>query len=227
MNTATPALVSGERAYTFDQLPDDAKMRVIDDHRDVNVDGIEWWDGVYMDAEHVAGLLGITVERIFFSGFWSQGDGACFTGLWDASDVQEPGAAHHVKEHAPQDEKLHEIAASIDDLIARASACTPSARISHRHGNYCHEHSVSIDVEGVLPDDYDEWSDFERAVYDAAMKAHNMDTFEDDVADVLRNFMCWVYRRLEDEHDYLTSDEHVAEWLSEQTTLYDENGDTL
>ena len=54
--------------------------RTIDKYRHINVDGIDWWE--YIENEFIESmeLVGIDVSKIYFSGFWSQGDGACFDG---------------------------------------------------------------------------------------------------------------------------------------------------
>ena len=57
----------------------------------------DWWDSVYDDFERICPILGVTLATtpvrlmgggtrqkpcIWFSGFWSQGDGACFEGRY-------------------------------------------------------------------------------------------------------------------------------------------------
>ena len=43
----------------------------------------EWWDDVYEMAKEDAKPKGMRVDEIFFSGFWSQGDGASWVGEVD------------------------------------------------------------------------------------------------------------------------------------------------
>ena len=40
------------KVYKFDELSDEAKEKVIEDHYDINVD-YDWWDSVYDDASNV------------------------------------------------------------------------------------------------------------------------------------------------------------------------------
>ena len=99
--------------YQFDELSDDAKEKARYWYRSGALD-YEWWDAVYDDAVQCAALLGIDVATrgdrrtqpaIFFSGFNSQGDGACFDGMlsWKA-------CSKAIRDHAPKDATLHAIA---------------------------------------------------------------------------------------------------------------------
>ena len=65
--------------YQFNELSDSQKQSVFDNWR-INGPDYEWWDCIYDDAKTIAALMGIEIKDIYFSGFSSQGDGACFTG---------------------------------------------------------------------------------------------------------------------------------------------------
>jgi len=60
----------------------------IDSHRHINVDH-DWWDGVYEDFHHICKIMGIELDHRepCFSGFWSQGDGASWTGRYRAQGL--------------------------------------------------------------------------------------------------------------------------------------------
>ena len=92
-----------------------------------------WYDQVFDDFEETCAILGITVLKrtqtcrinnrditrsqrcIWFSGFASQGDGACFEGDWRHA----PAASRRIREHAPQDKKLHAIADALTKVQKR------------------------------------------------------------------------------------------------------------
>ena len=40
----------------------------------------DWWNCIYEDAKKCAECIGIEIDKIYSSGFYSQGDGACFDG---------------------------------------------------------------------------------------------------------------------------------------------------
>ncbi len=78
-------------------------------------------------------------------GFASQGDGASFEGRYCHAN----GAARAIRAHAPKDEELHRIAGEPQAVQKRnfyQVHCTIRTR-----GNYCHEHSMAIEVERDSP----------------------------------------------------------------------------
>ena len=196
-----------QTAYTYDELSDAAKETARDEYRSTALD-YEWYDSVYDDADQIAKILGIEIDRrgkhtpaIYFSGFWSQGDGACFEGSY----AYAKGAHKRIREYAPLDNELHRIA---DKLYAlqRRNFFQLSANVTHS-GRYCHEFCTSIFVNR------------DGCPIDA-------DTAE-DLADILRDFMRWIYRQLEAEFDFLTSDEQIEESIRANEYLFDEDGHPL
>ena len=168
----------------FDELNDEQKAKAIDDNRDFNTEGIEWWDCTYEDAKEVAKIIGFEIDEIYFSGFHSQGDGACFTGRIG----HNKGAAAKVKEYAPNDETLHTIAKKFQNL-QRKSFYTANGTIEHR-GHYYHENSISVEVE-----------------------AERGSACEGEWQEIASDFCRWIYAQLKAEHDHLTSDEVVKECM--------------
>lgn len=154
-----------------------------------------WYESVVEDAKTIAALMGIEIKDVNFSGFWSQGDGASFTGsyAWRSGSVQA------VKEHAPQDETLHAIAAALQKVQA-PNFYRLTASIAHR-GHYSHEYCMAIDVDGVL-------------VADA----------EETLKDTLRDYARWIYRQLEKEYEYRTSEEALIEDANANEYEFTEDG---
>ena len=129
-----------------------------------------WSDGVTYDAKEIAALMGIAIDDIFFTGFWSQGDGACFTGqLGYDKDCLEK-----VMEHAPNDLELREIAA----LWSNLRCPDLSGRVTHT-GRYYHSNSVIFDIEEDL--EVDEKAVIRTAkrfmdwIYEKLEQAYNFD----------------------------------------------------
>lgn len=193
-----------QTAYTYDELDDRAKETARDWYRQGALD-YDWWDSVYYDADQIAKILGIEIDRrgkyspaIYFSGFYSQGDGACFEGSYSYAK----GAHKRIREYAPLDDELHRIADRLFD-IQRRNFFQLSANVSHS-GRYYHEFCTSIHVFHGS-----DWADADTA---------------EDLADILRDFMRWIYSRLEAEHDFLMSDETVEESIRANEYLFDEDG---
>lgn len=209
-----------EKLYTFDQLSDRAKERALDKHRQVNADGLDWWDAVYDDAKIIAGMLGFGDIDIAFTGFWSQGDGASFTGEWSP----RPYDLDAVKDHAPNDDKLHEIAALFGTLSTSHKRYNISAKVERISSHYVHENTVRPTIDFNYPDEFDDWNEFQQMVFTAANPEPGQD-YEDSLTDAVIYFCQWIYRQLEVEYDGLTSDDAVAEYLSDSEYQFTEEGD--
>jgi len=172
---------------TFEELNESEKQAALDEYRDFNVSDSFWHECAYEDAKTIGALIGFNIDRIYFSGFWSQGDGACFEG--DLTYAKN--CVKSVKEYAPKDTELHGIAQAWADLQKRYFYRI-TATVKHS-GHYQHEYCTAFDV----------WHGDEYASADV----------EESVQEIARDFMRWIYGRLESDYEYYTSDECVAESL--------------
>ncbi|MGO1164578.1 antitoxin of toxin-antitoxin stability system [Brucella pseudogrignonensis] len=201
--------------YRLDELFDAAKDKARAWYREGGFD-YDWYDSVYEDFQQIADILGIRFKtrtvrlmsggtrqepRIAFTGFWSQGDGASFECYYSYGR----NATTEIRSYAPQDKKLHEIA---DALLAiqRRNFYQLRAETSHR-GHYYHEYCMSISVERDSPTYQDMTADAEEIVIEA-----------------LRDLARWLYRQLEREYEYLSSDEAVDETIIANEYTFTETG---
>lgn len=188
--------------YTFDELDDSAKETARQWYRE-GAFNYDWYDCTIEDAKTIGKILGIDIDKIYFSGFCSQGDGACFTGSYSYAK----GAAKAIRQYAGTDKTLHQIADDLQD-IQRRYFYQLSANVEHS-GHYYHEMCTSITVS----DDRGGYG------WSAPVEA------EDGITEALRDFMRWIYRQLESEYDYLNSDEAVDESIAINEYTFDENGE--
>ncbi len=201
--------------YRFEELADAAKENARAWYRDGGFD-YDWHDAVYEDFQCIAEILGVQFKnrtvrlmgggtreepRIFFSGFWSQGDGASF----ECHYAYREGARAEIRSYAPQDTTLHGIADSLQ-AIQRRNFYQLRAEASHR-GHYYHEYCMAISVERDSPTYQDMTTDA-----------------EDIVAEALRDLARWLYRQLEREYDYLSSDDVVDEAITANGYTFTESG---
>lgn len=174
-------------------------QELIDKYRDINVDH-DWWDFVEHDFTEICRIMGVLFDKRepSFSGFWSQGDGASFTGSYSATSADTAPVA--IREWAPTDEELHRIA---DELCLVSRVYYPSYVHINRMGSSNYVHDCTMHVTQVEPvyGDEDDWAD----------EVHN--EVEGQVQELMRDLARWYYRSLEKEYDHLTSDEAVWETI--------------
>lgn len=211
--------------FKFSELSDKAKQTARDAWRySPHYLHDNWWDSAYDKAVEVAKMLGITIEEnerptripgvstreigISFSGFYSQGDGACFIGEFTGKTT----AHAEVVAYAPEDEDLIDIARELTALAIAQRFLTPNDAADFTistSGNYSHSGTMSI-----APMSHLEWEDDEEDTYLRLMRA----------------FADWIYEMLEAEHDYLMSDDVVDDDIeanSSNDQLFDELGSII
>jgi hypothetical protein len=186
------------KVYTFDELSDTAKDKAREWYRECGF-GYDWYDSVYDDAKTIGKILGITIDKIYFSGFSSQGDGACFEGRYEYAKH----SVKLVKEYAPQDTTLHKIAEGLA-RIQRKNFYQLYAHVKHS-GYYYHEFCTQIDVERD-----------NTAMTDMA---------DEMVKTFLRDFMHWIYSQLNKEWEYLNSNESVDDMMEVNEYTFTESGE--
>jgi hypothetical protein len=65
--------------YTFEELAPEVQKKVVERERYINVDDAYWYEPIIEDWTKELERRGFEQAKILFSGFGSQGDGACFT----------------------------------------------------------------------------------------------------------------------------------------------------
>ncbi len=199
--------------YRLDELSPPAHERARDWGRAQLLDPA-WHESVFDDFEAICAILGVTLAttpvplmgggtrprpRIYFSGFCSQGDGASFEGVYKYCRR----AAALMRQHAPTDSVLHRIADALQ-AVQRRHFYGIRADVRH-HGRYAHELNMAISVEPTSGD---------------AVPAKDADI----VIEALRDLARWLYRQLEREHDYQTSDGTVDEAIATNGWTFTEDG---
>ena len=191
--------------YSFEELNESAKERAINNYRESDIMSYDWYDFVYEDAKEIGKIMGIDIDKIYFSGFWSQGDGACFEGGY----CYAKGSTKKIREYAPLDKDLHAIADKLY-AIQKERFYKISARVKHSGYYY---HSGCTDIE-VYHDSYELW--------------YNVDyDFIDGIQETLRDFMQWIYKTLESEYEFLTSNEAIEENIKANEFEFDEFGNMV
>jgi len=180
-----------------ENIDDQLQNELIDKYRDINVDYL-WWDCTYEDFKIEMQTKGITVDDMNFTGFYSQGDGASFTGRVDMIQFL----------------KVHELEQKYMGATFFAGQGELWAEITRGSSRYYHESSVSINLIADNFNNYEEGST-RYEVYDTMDTVLNSEwkDLEEDVSDLCRGYMQDLYSKLRDEYEYLTSEEAVWETI--------------
>lgn len=202
-------LIIEKEIFKFEELSDSAKENARQWWRDCeNVDP-SYADFVMEDVKAIGDIIGIDFDgsrkrgiAIYYSGFASQGDGACFEGHY----FYVKGCLKGIKEYAPTDLVLHGIVKNLLD-IQKANFYQLRATTKHS-GYYYHSGCMTVDVERV---------DGKEMTVNA----------EDDITQILREFANWIYKRLEMEYDYVMSDENVDESIIINEYEFDIDGNII
>lgn len=188
--------------YTFDELSDDAKENARNWWRECESMDTDFHECVFDDYKEGCGVLGIDIDQIYYSGFYSQGDGACFTGTysykkgWKAllkaqfgGDLIKPFLEAGNELQAIQSKYFYKLSANLEHT-----------------GRYYHENSVSINVTA------------EDDIYLNLMEA------EEDITDTLRSLMQDLYSSLERAYAWVMSDENIDDNIKLSEYEFDEDG---
>lgn len=203
--------------YKLSELSEKARAKAIEAVR--SGEGYmswEWYDSVYDDFANICNALGITITTrpgrgfggstihkpaIYFSGFSSQGDGACF----ECDYSYKKGSVKAVRSYAPKDEKLHRIAKGLADVQKRYFYQLTATSV--HSGHYYHSGCMSVAVR----DGRTEWGDCSIAT-------------DQEVTQLLRDLADWLYRALEREYDDMMTDEYVADHIAANAYDFTEDG---
>ena len=205
--------------FTFDELEDRAKDAALSRLRE-NAFTDSWdWDHIFEDAATIGDLLGFDLRQkfvktmdgsgryapaIFFRGFCSQGDGACFESTYRYA----PGAEDAITAHCGgTDKTLVAIAARLQAM--QKSHFYKLRATTVQSGHYCHEYSMRINME----------CDCARC-QGYAPGAETEEEFKEICADFAR----WIYRNLEKEYEYQTSNEALIEVIAMNEHEFYEDG---
>ena len=221
--------------YKWEELSQSAKDRA----RDWYIEGMdyEWWEGVYEMAKEDGYELGFCIDKINFSGFYSQGDGACWQGQVDVRQWLET--------HGNDSIGLSAWCALIqEDVISKHISVKTSP------SNYCHENTM--DVGEVVPDgrlidgDEDEWLDLKEAkivgqgIFDGMSiadihllintdeanpyKLSNIAALDIAIEESAKDYARKIYSQLREEYEYLCSEEMMLDHFNCNDYYFDETG---
>ena len=188
------------KLYKWSELDDDQREMVLDKNRDHLADDDCLYHVVEEFKDTIGPLFGLYVSNVYYSGFWSQGDGACFEGSFE----YRKGMLRDVKAWFPSNKELIGIAEQLQ-YVQRKAFYRLNGSIRHR-GHYSHSGCTEFTVYNG---DYS---------LDSCM-------FEDDIKSIYRDLMNWLYAYLEAEYEYTRSDDTLSDYFSGNDYEFTEDGE--
>jgi hypothetical protein len=183
--------------YTFDELSDSAKEKARQWWREASSDDTFWSECTIEEAKEQGRNMGLDIDKIYWSGFWSQGDGACYVGSWNASRVKVGETAKDWGD-SPATEEIRRIASQFEQFAQK----WPESSFTVKHsGHYSHEFCTDFLVE--FGNEIAETGEWNESLNDA----------EKHLIETARDYMRWIYKQLEKEYEYQNSDEVIDELL--------------
>ena len=190
----------------------------------------EWWDGVYESAMADGPERGFEIEDIRFSGFWSQGDGASWTGIVRIKEFLD----YHLKEDNPDYGRyfvLQALIAENQDWVERYTNVNRSG-FHYVHDNMMRLESISYSSLDMLDENDEERlqadGPLQRANVYQLYKGADIDRLIDDletwILEEAQAYARQIYDDLEAEHDHLVSEESLIEAAEANGWVFDEDG---
>lgn len=190
--------------YEFDELPEDVRAKVLERERDINVD-YDWAKWSLEAWEEKLESMGFEDPEIAYSGFWSQRDGASFT----CKSV-------NVKAFAKSQRTMGKFKNLIKAIESDSVDANFSVTRSDHH--YCHEYTVKVESEVLY------WSHKPEPKNYVAIEAEE-GILNNLMLEVVRKLSKQIYRELEKEYEYLTSDEQVIDTIKANEYTFTASGE--
>ena len=205
----------------------------LDKNRYYEVELDDWWRFCYDEKREDWLEIGLDVpaKQMFFSGFASQGDGACFDDCtidWEKFWPQLTGKYYFLarfKQHLPQPELHHSgrysheysVSISLDDPYSYAETEMVDTAIKQRFPR------MPDYTQSVYRDHYEIWDSLADRYQDRFVQ--ELAELETELQELLRDKMRELYAYLEEDYNSLTSDELLREkFMDDDTWMFAEDG---
>ena len=209
--------------FKYGELSESAQQKA----REWYLEGMdyEWWEGTYEMAIEDGKEKGFYIDKIYFSGFYSQGDGASWIGQVDVRQWLE--------ENLPDS-----IGLSAWCQLIQEGVISMFSKVVANNSHYCHESTMQFsDVEddGAFDDadEMDGQSIFKgmpvSALYDLIDADDNCtlkstEGITQAIAESGKAYAVDIYHRLREEYEYLCSEEMMLDHFNCNDYFFDSDG---
>jgi hypothetical protein len=210
--------------YKWEELSQSAQQKA----RDWYIEGMDynWWDSVYEMAIEDGKEKGFYIDKIYFSGFYSQGDGASWIGQVDVRQWLEENCEDSIG--------LSAWCALIqEDVVDKFS------KVVANNSHYCHESTMQFgDVEDHTDEFVDDWQMELPSIFKGMEVQHLFDIIDTDpnctlkstegitqaITESGRDYAKDIYARLREEYEYLCSEEMMLDHFNCNDYHFTEEG---
>ena len=191
--------------YTVDELTGRARERALAKLAKWAT-GEDWWEDVYAQATEALAWLGFDTspKLMQFSGFWSQGDGASFTGTWRADRLD----LARLYAERPMDKALHALAIQLQAFALEF----PLAEATITRGGSRYSHAYTMTVDSYPQGDRDE------------ADVDGLGDSDPPIQPLIRGCADWLYAQLEAEYECLTDEAQLIENTQANEYEFEEDG---
>ena len=218
---------TSKKRYTYAELDETAKQKARDNYIQ-NWIHDDWYDYIFEDAKGEAPQHGFYIEDIRFSGFWSQGDGASWTG-----DVALPV---FIERYMPES-----IGRDCWLWLFQSGWVHDRLNIYQKGNHYCHENTMSVgNIEDYTHDMTDDVLEIDcilkgtpigtlwhLILADTACPIKRPDDLEELVLTEARNYAKQIYKNLESAYEYECSDDNIGENYYANDQFFNHEGEQL
>ena len=228
--------------YRFEELEGKAKEKAQQWLVDAAT-GHDWYESVYDLAKEDGAKRGFEIEDIRFSGFWSQGDGASWTGSVNVARFIEWALAQpeDTAIHRRIDADRHRYLCFVE--LMKDGWIEPHINIVRTSYHYVHENTVrpenSVDwgalaseMEGSNGEGRETVLNSEGVLKGASVVGVAegidvtglMDDLDDKIQDEVRDYCREIYKMLAKEYEDLTDEDNLQELAEANDWRFDEAG---
>lgn len=177
--------------YEFNEV----REKALEKNRDFLIDDF-WYESIFEDFKEKLEKIGFENPEIFFSGFWSQGDGACFD-----ADINIDKILNYLFENRYLSKKeIKQIKENID---------TATIYKNHFTTYYSHEKTRVISIS------YNNYENENKEIFDKLQII---------LEDLRLSFCEKIYVALENEYERATSDEVLTDYFLNNDFLFEKDG---
>jgi hypothetical protein len=228
------------KAYKVSELPEDLKEKIIEKYSTINVDDSFWYESILDEWKEKLAEQGFENAEIYFNGFWSQGDGACF----DADVDLEKLIRLAYKKNPDKRDFLLALIADDSKSPPYEMSCSIQKNSYANHYSHSNTRYINLEIENsdivdilfkplkqlaldMTEEKYQEYLNIISLRLKYGIEGDIVKELEEDLDNWRKSLCAQIYKELEAEYDYQTTSKAILETLEANDYEFDEDGDKI